>query len=491
MCRQMKKLSYAAIENGTDYYLRQAPERVLQFGDGNFLRAFCDCFIDIMNQKAGFNGKVVVVPPASTGKTGRINEQQGLYQLFLRGKVNGSVLEERRLVSCISRAVDVFTQWDELLQIACQPELQFVISNTTEAGITYDPSCHFDDLPPRSFPAKVTRLLWERWRSGASGWTFFPCELIEHNGQTLREMVLLHAREWGLEDEFQHWVEKENQFYDTLVDRIVTGYPATWAQSMDEKNGYVDALMNTAEPFGLWAIAAPETLQNEFPAPQVGLPVHFVEDLRPFEERKVRILNGGHTAMAAAAFLSGHDIVRTCIRDPTVREFLRGAIYQEIIPTLSADCPQCVEFAEAVEDRFANPYIDHKLLDISLNSVSKWKTRILPSVKAYCLHHGYSPRRLTFSFAALATFYTQGSRDGTVYPVRDDQKTLAYFSKKGNTGTLIRDLAGQTDFWGEDLGDLPGFIERAEEAADWIHALGMARAIAKCNEECAYEIAAH
>ncbi|MCQ5030472.1 tagaturonate reductase [Flavonifractor sp. DFI.6.63] len=481
----MRQLTYAVLKEGDGGILRQAPERVLQFGEGNFLRGFADDFIDRMNERAGFYGRVVVVPPASAGKAGRINAQQGLYQLCLRGKQNGAVVEERRMIRCISRALDVFADWDELLRTACQPELRFVISNTTEAGIVYDPACRWDDRPPASFPAKLTRLLWERWRSGASGWVLLPCELIADNGVVLREYVLRHAADWGLEEAFRRWLETENRFCSTLVDRIVTGYPKQWAAQLDEENGYADALLDTAEPFGLWVIEAPEALAEEFPAPQAGLPVKFVSDHHPYKEQKVRILNGGHTAMVPAAFLAGHDIVRTCMEDPAVRAFLQGALYEEIIPTLSLPREDCEAFARAVEERFANPYIDHRLLDIALNSVSKWRARVLPSVRAYPAGGGRLPVRLTFSFAALAAFYTQGMRDGVPYPVRDDAAVMEFFRQTKGLApeALIRALAARTDFWGEDLNALPGFVPAAGRALERIRACGMAAALARCQEE--------
>ena len=362
----MRQLTYAVLKEGDGGILRQAPERVLQFGEGNFLRGFADDFIDRMNERAGFYGRVVVVPPASAGKAGRINAQQGLYQLCLRGKQNGAVVEERRMIRCISRALDVFADWDELLRTACQPELRFVISNTTEAGIVYDPACRWDDRPPASFPAKLTRLLWERWRSGASGWVLLPCELIADNGVVLREYVLRHAADWGLEEAFRRWLETENRFCSTLVDRIVTGYPKQWAAQLDEENGYADAL-----------------------------------------------------------------------------------------------------------------------LDIALNSVSKWRARVLPSVRAYPAGGGRLPVRLTFSFAALAAFYTQGMRDGVPYPVRDDAAVMEFFRQTKGLApeALIRALAARTDFWGEDLNALPGFVPAAGRALERIRACGMAAALARCQEE--------
>lgn len=482
----MDLLSYRTL--GAEAPLsRRMPERVLQFGDGNFLRGFVDDFIDQMNEKADFDSSVVIVPPASTGKTGRINRQDGLYQLYLRGKLNGQVVNQRRLIRCVSRALDVFTQWQELLDFVCGDELRFVISNTTEAGIVYDPTCRFDDCPPASFPAKLTRLLWQRWHAGKPGLILLPCELIADNGTVLRDTVLRHAADWALEEDFLRWLREENRFCNTLVDRIVTGYPAAQAPRLNAENGYEDALLDTAEPFGLWVIEGDEALSREFPAQKAGLPVKFVADHHPYKEQKVRILNGGHTSMVLAAYLAGHNIVRECMEDEAVRAYLEGALFQEIIPTLSLPREDCEAFARAVEERFANPYIDHRLLDIALNSVSKWRARVLPSVTAYLEKTGRLPVRLTFSFAALCAFYTQGQRSGEPYPVRDEAAVLNFFAAHaGDTAeALVTALAARENFWGQDLNRLPGFTAAAADDLQRIRRDGMAAAMEACRKEVA------
>jgi len=280
-----------------------------------------------MNEKANFDSSVVIVPPASTGKTGCINRQDGLYQLYLRGKLNGQVVDQRRLIRCVSRSLDVFTQWQELLDFVCGDELRFVISNTTEAGIVYDPTCRFDDCPPASFPVKLTRLLWQRWHAGKPGLILLPCELIADNGTVLRDTVLRHAADWALEEDFLRWLREENRFCNTLVDRIVTGCPAAQAPRLNAENGYEDALLDTAEPFGLWVIEGDEALSREFPAQKAGLPVKLVADHHPYKEQKVRILNGGHTSMVLAAYLAGHDIIRECMEDEAIRGYLDGTLF--------------------------------------------------------------------------------------------------------------------------------------------------------------------
>ena len=328
----MELLSYRTL--GAEASLsRRMPERVLQFGDGNFLRGFVDDFIDQMNEKADFDSSVVIVPPASTGKTGRINRQDGLYQLYLRGKLNGQVVDQRRLIRCISRALDVFTQWQELPDFVCGDELRFVISNTTEAGIVYDSACRFDDCPPASFPAKLTRLLWQRWYAGKPGLILLPCELIADNGTVLRDTVLRHAADWALEEDFLHWLREENHFCNTLVDRIVTGYPAAQASRLNAENGYEDALLDTAEPFGLWVIEGGEALSREFPAQLAGFPVT-ASSLR--EVARLWLWTQSPTWMAwavwASAMRSGSSPTVGCVNsvaEPLAREVshdIRGSV---------------------------------------------------------------------------------------------------------------------------------------------------------------------
>lgn len=483
----MEQLSYAALRRRTydGYLLEQAPERVLQFGEGNFLRGFADYFIDVMNERVNFQSKVVVVPPASAGKTGRINGQEGLYQLCLRGRLDGAVVDQRRVISCISRAVDVYEAYDAFLETAHNPDMRLIISNTTEAGIVYEPSCTPKDRPPSSFPAKLTRLLWERYQAGLPGYLILPCELIADNGEVLKDYVLRHARDWALGEEFLRWLEEENTFCNTLVDRIVTGYPREQADAINEAFGVADQLLDVAEPFGLWVIEGPKELAEQFPAPQAGLPVKFVPDHHPYKEQKVRILNGGHTAMVAAAYLAGHDIVRDSMADPDVRIYLEGALFEEIIPTLSLPKADCEAFARAVEERFDNPYIDHRLLDIALNSVSKWRARVLPSVEAYQAKFRSVPRRLAFSFAALCAFYSQRGRDGEVYPLQDDPAVQAFFEEHQGEDpeALVSGFASRKDFWGRDLAELPGFVPAAARALERIRTHGMAAALGACSRE--------
>jgi tagaturonate reductase len=469
----MNKLSYAELErqNYQGYLLKNAPERVLQFGEGNFLRAFVDYFFDRLNEEAGFNGKVCLVQPIGGGEFVRqaINEQDGLYTLYLRGFQDGQKVNAKRVISSVSRCINPYVDFDAFLANAANPDLRFLASNTTEAGIAYDPTCRYEDRPPASFPAKLTRFLHERFLKfgGAAdkGFVILSCELIDHNGQELKKCVLKHVADWNLGADFAAWVEKANTFCSTLVDRIVTGYPRKEADALNAENGYVDNVIDTGECFGFWVIEGPQSIVKELGLDKTNLPIIVVDDHTPYKQRKVRILNGAHTSFVLGAYLKGFDIVRDCMNDDGVRGFMEETIYNEIIPTLSLPEQELKDFAHAVTERFKNPFIDHRLLDISLNSVSKWKARCLPSVKGYVAKFGRQPKNLVSSFRSLVEFYSRGEkwnaegnaleakRGGDTYLVRDDKKVLEWFlSNRGKPlDELVRLAAANTAFWGEDI----------------------------------------
>ncbi|MBR3585316.1 MAG: tagaturonate reductase, partial [Oscillospiraceae bacterium] len=391
----MDRLSFATLEKlgYSGYLLKDAPERVVQFGEGNFLRAFADHFIDLMNEKAGFNSKVVLVQPRGghPEAADRFAEQDGLYTLILRGRENGQPVERKRVISAASRCLDPKRDWEKLLDCARNPVLRFVISNTTEAGIAFDPACKAEDAPPSAFPAKLTVFLRERWKLGLPGVIILSCELIDHNGQELRRCVNEYVKLWALEDEFAAWLEKENIFCSTLVDRIVTGSPKADAPRLWEELGYEDQLIDTGEVFAAWVIEGPQSIRDELPFEQAGLPIQVVDDVTPYKQRKVRILNGAHTSMILGAYLGGKNIVRDCMQNDAIRGFLEKTMFDEIIPTLDLPKKDLSSFAASVIDRFDNPYIDHQLLDIALNSASKWKARVMPSLTEYVKRAGSLP----------------------------------------------------------------------------------------------------
>lgn len=493
----MKKLSYetAAKSHPKSFLLENAPERVLQFGEGNFLRAFADAFIDEMNERLGFDGKVVIIQPIETGLAAKINEQQGLYTLLLRGQEQGQAAEHRRVISCISRCINPYEDFSSLLEFANNPELRFIISNTTEAGIAFDESCCFDDRPPRSFPGKLTRFLYERFRLRGKGFILLPCELIDGNGRELLRCVEQYVSLWNLGEDFLEWIYKENIFCSTLVDRIVTGYPADEAAKLCEELGYEDALLDTAESFGLWVIEGPASVGAEFPAAKAGLPVMVTHDCTPYKMRKVRILNGAHTAVVPAAFLSGQNIVRDSIENPLIHSFMEKALYREIIPTLALPKAELLSFAETVTERFLNPYIDHRLLDICLNTCSKWKARILPSLLDYYNAFQKLPVCLTFSFAAFIQLYRicdtrandsiSGMRGKDRYTLRDERFVLDFFMENRGlpTAEFVKQITENRRMWDDALRTIPGFTEKVTAHLLRIEQDGVEKALAFCLDE--------
>jgi tagaturonate reductase len=490
----MERLCYETLKKrgNTEYKLENGPEKVLQFGEGNFLRGFADYFIDQLNEKENFNGKVVVVQPIATGLANTINEQDGLYQLYLRGNEGGKKVNRRRLISCLSRAINPYDDFESFLKTAHNPDMRYIVSNTTEAGIAYDDSCKFEDKPQTSFPAKLTRLLYERFTifGDASGYVILSCELIDDNGAELRKIVIQHAKDWKLGEEFIEWIMNKNIFCSTLVDRIVTGYPRNEFNELNTENGYEDKLLNTAEVFGFWVIEGPRELEEELPFRKAGLPVIFTDDQSGYKKRKVRILNGAHTSMVLAAYLAGQDIVRECMQDDIILGFMKKTIFDEIIPTLTLPKEELIFFAEAVMERFNNPFIDHRLLDISLNSVSKWKARVLPSMIGYYDKYNKLPNNNVFSFAALIAFYSGkeirsgaliGNRQGQEYQIIDDAAVLNFFAQ--NTGKmsdleLINAFAGTNGFFEQDLTKYQGFTEAVARHLSDIHEKGMKTVLA-------------
>jgi len=489
----LKRLTYETLreQGNEEYKLEDAPERVLQFGEGNFLRGFVDYFFDILNEKQGFNSKVAVVQPIESGLADVVNKQQGLYQLYLRGFENGRELNQRRLISCIGRAIDPYEDFEAFLDTAHNPDMRFIVSNTTEAGIVFDESCGFHDRPQRSFPAKLTRLLYERYTAfaNANGYIILSCELIDNNGAELRKCVLNHAETWKLDKDFIHWIDKENIFCSTLVDRIVTGFPMNESERLNLENGFIDALLDTAESFGLWVIEGPQTLEKELPFKNAGLPVIFTDDHTPYKRRKVRILNGAHTAMVAAAYLYGEDIVRDCMNNPVLTSFIHKTIFKEIIPTLTLPEEELESFANSVIERFKNPFIDHRLLDISLNSVSKWKARVLPTMIDYYIKYDHLPPNILFSFSALMAFYCStefredcliGHRGEQEYKIKDSPEVLRFFAgnyRKLGTRQLVEKFAGAEGFFGEDLTKYPRFTETVVRLLSEIQEKGMKRVL--------------
>ena len=461
------------------------PEKVLQFGEGNFLRAFVDWMLERMNRQGVFSGRAVLVQPIANGLADALNGQDGLYTVVLRGLERGHARETNELVSSVSRCLNPYTDFDAFAACAQNPDLRFVVSNTTEAGIATDPEDRLDARPAKSFPGKLVQLLYARFRhfqgDPRRGVVMLPCELIESNGQALERACRETAERFALPAEFLDFLTKACTFTSTLVDRIVTGYPRAEAAQLAEKLGYEDRLLVTGELFHSWVIQGPAWLEAELPLRSAGLNVTWTSDVRPYRERKVRILNGAHTMLAPAAFLAGKNTVRECMQDPLFRDFVERGIHDEILPTLKLPREELLDFAAAVVERFDNPFIEHQLSSIALNSVSKYRARILCTIADHLREQGTLPPRLTFAMAALIAFY-RGERPGERYTVHDEPAVLEFFSElwrsADSESELVRRVFERTDFWGRDLNFmLPGFAPAVTEHVCAIRQLGARAAI--------------
>lgn len=495
----MKQLCYKTLEeqNYQGYLLKEAPERILQFGEGNFLRAFVECWIDKMNEKAGFNTKVVICQPIGSASfvVNKLKEQEGLYTLILRGNENGTKVDDRRVISCVSKCLNTYQEYDKVLAYAESEEIRFVVCNTTEAGIQYVPSCQFTDVPADSYPGKLTQWLYRRYQKfgqeKGKGIVILACELIDNNGKELEKCVNQYVDQWELGEGFKTWLAEECVFCSTLVDRIVPGYPRADAAAICEELGYQDDLLDVGEVFGLWVIEGPEWLKKELPFAEAGLPVIICDDHKPYKQRKVRILNGAHTSMVLGAYLAGQDIVRDCMNDEVIRDFMNKTIYDEIIPTLTLPEDELREFAASVTDRFNNPFVDHALMSISLNSTSKWKARVMPSLKGYLAKTGKLPKCITASFAFYIAFYNGqtlteeglvGSRGTNDYIIKDDRDILEFYAahKDDSAADLVHAVCTNTAFWDEDLTQIPGFEAEVISTLEKIRAEGTYAVMKDC-----------
>ncbi|MGN0688808.1 MAG: tagaturonate reductase [Oscillospiraceae bacterium] len=473
---------------------KHRPIKVIQFGEGNFLRAFADYMIDILNEETDFDGGIAIVKPIEHGTLEVFDRQNCLYTVYLRGLENGKEVIRKRVVTSVEKTIDCYRDYESFAETARLPELRFVISNTTEAGIVLDESDTFEMNPPKSYPAKLTKLLYERFKhfNGANdkGLIILPVELIDNNGKELLRCVKALTERWALGSEFSAWLDNACVFTDTLVDRIVTGYPRDEAEQIFEEFGYEDRLLVTGEPFALWVIESQKDISNELPFEKAGLPVIFTNDHKPYKQRKVRILNGAHTSFVLASYLAGNDFVGQSMDDETMFRFMKETVFDEVIPTLTLPKKDLEDFANAVIDRFKNPFIKHSLLAISLNSVSKWKARCMPSFIGYIEKTGKIPSHLAFSLASLIAFYNgseikdgvlAGSRNGEEYPIKDDLAVLEFFAEKSKLPEkeLAKAVLENTSFWGQNLALYDGVSEKITEYLSDIRNLGMRKALEK------------
>ena len=411
-------------------------EKVIQFGEGGFLRGFVDWIIQTLNEKTDFSGEVVVVQPIDKGMCDVLEAQNCNYTHIMRGLKDGVPTVDKKFIDCISRTVKPYDDFEKFLSLAENPDFKFVVSNTTEAGIAYCENDRVESEPYVTFPAKVTLLLKKRYDLGLKGFIFLPCELIDKNGEALKDCILKYINLWGMGDSFADWVENENVFCNTLVDRIVTGYPK------DEKMDIDDNMLNTSELFHLWVIEGPKTILNEIPFDKTDLNIIITDNLERYRTRKVRILNGAHTSMIPYAMLNGIETVGDCMKDEKMSAFVKKCVYDEIIPTLDLPEEELRDYADNVFERFENPFIRHFCSSICLNSVSKFKVRVLPSILEYIKRKGEMPENLIFSFAKLIEFYKVGTPN-------DDEDVMEFMKNKS-----VAEILSNKSFWGEDLGYL-------------------------------------
>ena len=499
----MEKLSYATLKNVNydGYILESAPEKVLQFGEGNFLRAFVNYWFDLANEKVNWNGKCCLVQPIAPGLAKMINEQDGLYTLYLRGSQNGQKVDDMRVISSVSRCLNPYEEegFAEMMKVAVSDDLEIIVSNTTEAGIVYDPACQLNDKPCASFPGKLTQVLYARYQAKKPGIVMLACELIDNNGKELLKCVNQYIDQWGLEDGFKKYVNEDCTFCGSLVDRIVPGRirDAAEVAALEEKHGYADPLLDVGEVFGLWVIEGdPEKLNEKLPFHKANLDanVFVAPDMTPYKKRKVRILNGAHTGFVLGAYLGGHDIVRNCMNDETVLGFMNKMLLDEIVPILPLDQEDCKNFAAAVQDRFNNPFVNHELMSISLNSTAKWRARNMPSFLEYIEAYGKLPTCLTMSFAAYIAFFSNDIQElndaglvcrrpaGNTYVCSDDRWALEFYYAHRNDSVedLVHAVMTNEQMWGQDLTAIAGFEAATVANLKKIRTEGALAAYASC-----------
>lgn len=479
----MEKLNRTNVKGVTTY-----PTKILQFGEGNFLRAFTDWIVNQMNKEIGFNAGVDIVQPLAEGMVDKLNEQDGLYHVFLKGIKDGKPITEFSLVDCINRGINPYTDFDAYEDSIVNPDLRFVFSNTTEAGISWDESDTVDMKPQNSFPAKVTALLYKRYQAfqgdKSKGLIFFACELIDRNGEILKDYVLRHARNWGLEGDFINWLNEACCFCSTLVDRIVPGFPRDEIKEIQQELGYEDNLVVVGEYFHLWVIEAPDWVQKEFPAEKAGLEVKFVQDMTRFREQKVQVLNGCHTGSYAVSYLSGIETVREAYDNLEVGNFMKGLVYDEVLSVLDGTEKELKKFANKILERFANPFIRHQWQSIALNAMSKWETRNLPSLLGFVERYDMLPQKIVFSLAAMMAYF-RGEANGEEYLVQDDEWITDFYKEAWSqcdgrpisVYQLVEKVLSLDKVWKQNLNEIPNLTITVSHYLFLITQVGMKKAV--------------
>ncbi len=448
------------------------PVKILQFGEGNFLRAFADYYIQLANEINAYKGSIAVCQPRkNTEVINALKSQNCKYNIIIRGRYDGRIINDVKEINCISRAIDTVGEYDSVVELFKSDSLEIIISNTTEAGICFNENDAIENSPDISFPAKMTALLFERYKAGKKGLVFLPVELIENNGGTLRDCIIKYINLWNLGENFIDYVKTSCSFCNTLVDRIVTGH-------IDYEN---DKCAVTCEPYESFLIQADDNAKRVLPFDGINANVAFVDDLKAYRSRKVRILNGAHTMSVLCAYDMGFDIVRDMMRDSLMNAYVKKALFEEVIPTINLPEDDLITFANSVLERFSNPFIDHKILDISLNSVSKFKTRCLCTLIDYYNLAGKLPDIICFSLAVLINFYNGryengkfvGKRNGKIYEIKDSKNVLDFFEKAYRENNVVKAVLSNKDFWDIDLTQINGLYETVKKYYDNIKINGM------------------
>ena len=460
--------------------------RIMQFGEGNFLRAFVDWIIQKMNDSKKYDGHVVVVQPLSFGRVKDLAEQDGLYTLYLQGMENSKTIRTHEVIDCLDDFINPYEDYHKFLSYGESEDLEVVISNTTEAGITLDETDIDFSVTPKTFPGKVLALLRHRYEHFNGdlkrGLSFICCELIDNNGEELRKCVLALAKIKGYENDFITWLENACHFTSTLVDRIVPGYPRDEITEITEELGYVDSSIVKGEIFHLWVLKKEEHIEKVFPCDKVGLNVIYAEDIKPYKQRKVKILNGCHTAMVPVSYLYGIDTVKESIEDPIIGKFAREFIFEEVVPTIKLPQDQMISFANSVLERYLNPFVRHELMSIALNSISKYWARVLPTVKDYYILNNKLPSRAMFSLASLIKFYF-GKRNDEDIKLNDTASYIEFFNslKQENLTEeeIVRRVLSNKEMWQEDLNEFANMSDVVSLYLKDINALGMKEALVK------------
>lgn len=468
----------------------QKPLRILQIGGGNFLRAFLGWMVETANREAAFDGDILIVKPTRRGSYDALRAQRGGYHVWVRGISKGMAVSELLPVQCVRDIINPYTDWDAFLQSARIKTLRFVVSNTTESGIRYEPLNRPEQQAPDNFPAKLTWWLYHRFQhfraDKSAGCVILPCELISQNGEALKDCVTQYARSWDLGEDFSHWLTTANNFCNTLVDCIVSGYPsADEAERLHREIGFADQLLVTSEPYRSWIVETRDFQESCLPQTRTPLGIHFVSDLQPYREMKVRILNGAHTLMVPTGYLAGLKTVQQCMEDKQMKVFVDG-LMDEICSVVPLPASEVQVFRAQTLERFRNPFLHHELLSISLNSIDKFKTRVLPTLVDYVDKQGVLPDHIVFAFGALLIFYKGISTSGPI-PLSDSTNIIETFRKVWETSDGSREavtsicdsLLRNKDFWGRDLTHIPGLKDRVSRVVYHLESEGMREAMRK------------